>query len=146
MSSNLQKAGIKIDYVDCDCLSSDHVVRFTYDDGDEKYEPYFSIEHQLTRDYGFWRRIIVAFRYIFGVSNNWECAMLNVESAEKIRQLIDTFRKRHKHWMLQKNHVCLHCEGQGGMSECNECGLCASCKRIDTHEKDCVCNPNNAMI
>lgn len=88
------------DYIDCQCQSADHVIRFTIDEyPDEKPELY--IEVQLHQHRSFWKRLVLAVKYVFGQSAKygyWDCTTLDYDSAQKLIVLCHQFRARGMNW------------------------------------------------
>jgi hypothetical protein len=63
-------------YIECSCSDASHVVRISSDLEDKE----LVIEVQLQPIYGFFKRIWLAIKYVFGYSNpygHWDCTLLN---------------------------------------------------------------------
>lgn len=77
-------------YLECDCTSAEHTMRFVLDD-DEVY-PHIYVEMQLSRSRGFLRRLWLAIKYVFGYEckyGHWDETMLTAGNVEKLRDLCD---------------------------------------------------------
>lgn len=137
MSSKIELAGTVFTYIECDCGSADHIIRFSVDDIPEKYEPALYIDVQLSPG-GFFYRLRNAMYYVFfGQQLQWSGSILNLESVQKIEGVFSKFKKNHRIWKLHKEGVCIDCEGRGGVSSCNICGKCARCGQVNSHKDDC---------
>lgn len=137
MSSQFERNGAVNEYIECECGSPQHIIRMTTDCGDEKYEPTLSVDVQLKHG-SFWFRLRNAFLYLFfNDLAQWDGSLLGIEAVEKIESVIRRFKSKHRDWRLRRDNLCLSCEGQGGVSCCNECGLCAVCKGIHEHKPEC---------
>lgn len=88
-------------FLECECFSKDHIVLVEYDEWawkDDSKEIELVISTQL-RDYaGFWRRLKVAFLYLFKrIPNNlgsWQDTLVKVEDCPKLIELINKFMRR----------------------------------------------------
>lgn len=81
-------------YIDCECQSADHVIRFSFDRFPDE-EPELYIEVQLHQHHSFWKRLILATKYILGRSNRfgyWDCTTLNIDTAQQLAVLCHHFR------------------------------------------------------
>jgi hypothetical protein len=75
-------------YVECNCTSAEHTLRFTMDD-DKKF-PMIYVEVQLNRYHGFFGRLWRAIRYVFGYEcryGHWDEATLMGDEVRKLRDL-----------------------------------------------------------
>ena len=72
-------------YLDCECESPEHLLRFSYfdDDKDRMY-----VEVHLTT-HNFWRRIITGVKYIFGYRSVYGEFGETVLEKDKVQQLRD---------------------------------------------------------
>jgi hypothetical protein len=141
MSKN--EKGFETTYIPCECSSKDHLLVLTledYEDKDLKYEPLFVIEYQLNMHHGFFKRIWIAFRYVFNfypTNKSWDCSMISASSVEKLESAVKSYKSFYNKYLMNKNGECIHCEGRGGVSNCNACGKCASCKQVNQHSDEC---------
>lgn len=74
----------------CACTSAEHDVRLVLDP-DEKY-PAIYIEVQLSRGHGFFGRLWLAIRYLFGREckyGHWDETTIMGEQVRKLRDLCD---------------------------------------------------------
>jgi len=91
--------GFRERYIECDCHSPDHVIRIVYyvDPDTEKWddeEQGMYIETQLDNHNGFFKRVVLAFKYVFGLANDhhgshWATTEINMFQARRIRALCD---------------------------------------------------------
>lgn len=77
-------------YIECNCTSSEHTLRFTLDD----YErcPAIYTEVQLSRYHGFFGRLWRAIKYVLGHEcryGHWDEATLMGDQVRKLRDLCD---------------------------------------------------------
>jgi len=80
-------------YVECDCSSADHVIRFMYDHADEKlnFSPQVYMEVQMVQPNNIFKRIVKALEYIFNRESeygHWDCTLINTKEATKLRDLL----------------------------------------------------------
>jgi len=74
-------------HLDCDCGCADHIIRFIYDDEDGD----LWLEVQLTKTHGFFKRIWLAIKYIFGYNcryGHWDCTLIKPEDKQALIDLI----------------------------------------------------------
>jgi hypothetical protein len=77
------------EYIECGCTSSEHSVRVTLDTH-PKY-PAVYIDVQLCRSHGFWGRLWLAVRYLFGRQcrfGHWDEVMVSGEEVRKLHALL----------------------------------------------------------
>jgi len=80
----------KISYHECSCHSSEHTIRFLFDeDEDDLY-----LEVQLCQTKNFFQRIKAAFKYMFGHQcryGHWDCVSLDKDTTRDIVILFQEF-------------------------------------------------------
>jgi len=77
---------MKYYYLECDCSSADHVIRFIKDKED------LWMEVQLNQTHGLFKRIKLAFKYIFGYKSmygNWDCTSLTTFDKDKLLKFLN---------------------------------------------------------
>lgn len=77
-------------YLECDCHSNDHTVWFL-SDKDEKYGDDLYIHTSLQTHHGFWKRVRIAFRYVFRkdyLNFPYIDLMISERNNDKIRELV----------------------------------------------------------
>jgi hypothetical protein len=78
----------------CDCFSNEHQLVLCYMFGDDELDfDTMTFQFYLNPTFGFWKRIGVAIRYIFGYKSkygDWDDYMVNHKDCDK---LIDYFQK-----------------------------------------------------
>lgn len=82
---------MKHEYIECACGSSEHFVRIMNEP--ELTYPHLYVSLQLHPFYGFWKRVLLAFRYIFGLSNRfgfWTDAMLTGDEVLKLKNICES--------------------------------------------------------
>lgn len=88
------------DYIDCQCQSPDHVIRFTLDDYANE-EPELYVEVQLHQWHSFWKRLVLAVKYLFGKSARfgyWDCTLLDTDSAQKLAVMCHQYRAKRENY------------------------------------------------
>lgn len=91
-------------YIDCECQSADHIIRFSFDNFLDE-EPELYIEVQLNQRFPFWKRLILATKYILGKSNrfgHWDCTSLNIDTARQLAVLCHQFRASRENYEKNK--------------------------------------------
>lgn len=89
--------GIEKEVLICDCFSTEHQFVFTYCKGE--YENEFddlSIEIRLVHRFGFWKRIVVGIKYIFGYRSrfgDWDCFDFDHENCDKLINALQNLKK-----------------------------------------------------
>jgi hypothetical protein len=87
-------------FIECECHCSEHIVRIVYDSeedntGDAWDDIYMDV--QLNPRLNIFRRLVVAFKYIFklGYSNNmpWESTIINRKQLPEIIELLNRLKK-----------------------------------------------------
>ena len=82
-------------YFDCTCSSSDHTLRFVFDDEDGD----LYTEVQMRPYHRWYQRIWLEVKYVFGYESkygHWDCTMLRPEEYGKLRALLDRSEEVHK--------------------------------------------------
>lgn len=71
-------------YVECLCGSPDHLVSFYRDDED------VGINVQMNPYLPIWRRVLVAFQYVFGHASrcHWSDALLSAEDRARVAEFV----------------------------------------------------------
>jgi len=80
-------------YLECSCHSIEHITRFSYSQI-EPHEVY--METHLYNYMGFWKRIWVAIKYIFGYRSRYgdfDCLILSPPAVVNMRDSFNTFLK-----------------------------------------------------
>lgn len=76
-------------FVVCDCQSSEHTLRFMYDE--ENKELYTEV--YLNQYRSFFKRVYVAIKYIFGYTSkygHWDCTMISIPKAHKLKAFLSS--------------------------------------------------------
>ena len=89
--------GDKVCYIECDCCSMDHILKFTIEDWDGDNKPILTASLFLNNSYrSFWKRMVLAFKYLFGISHkNYEYVdiILNDKSVQKLETIIEEYKQ-----------------------------------------------------
>lgn len=83
------------EYVECHCTTIEHTMRFTLDN-DETF-PMICVDIQLNKQHGFFGRLWLAVKYIFGYKckyGHWDDFILAGNEALKLRDLCDRHLKQ----------------------------------------------------
>lgn len=77
----------KTKFIDCDCTSNEHIIRFDYDpmDGNQVY-----LSVQLPK-VSFFKRMLAAVKYVLGYQckyGHWEETLINKNQIEEIIELL----------------------------------------------------------
>jgi len=71
----------------CDCFSNEHQLILCYISGDDELDfDMLTFQTYLNPTFGFWKRIIVGVRYIFGYKSaygDWDDYVVNHEDCDK---------------------------------------------------------------
>jgi hypothetical protein len=79
-------------YVECGCESTEHTLRFTYNEEDN--EVYTEV--QLSRWHPWYRRVWLALKYVFGYQckyGHWDCTIINKSGATAIITLLEQIKQ-----------------------------------------------------
>src|ERR1035437_949093 len=78
-------------YIECDCGSNDHLIKFTYAEADN-YDIGHVYTHIQMDNYRPWyKRIILAIGYVFGHKSrfgHWDCSSLEYPTVIKLRNFL----------------------------------------------------------
>ena len=88
-----KKDSIEFEYFDCQCSSSDHILRFCYDEEDNL----LYTEIQLIQYRNIFKRIWIALKYIFKYQcryGHWDCWMLKEDDCSKLKKLLNRVLKK----------------------------------------------------
>lgn len=86
---------MKIQYYECACGSSEHVLRFVIDEDVE--DPGMYMEVQLRQHRNWFHRIWVAVKYVFGYEckyGHWDCWLLDPRDTAGMIDLFQQHQKR----------------------------------------------------
>ena len=82
---------MKNHFVVCDCHSSEHTLRFIYDEEDkELYTEVYLYQH-----FSFLKRIYVAVKYIFGYTSKYghfDCTIINKIETLKLKEFLTSLK------------------------------------------------------
>ena len=84
-------------YLECDCSSAEHVIRYSFDPDAKLNDPtddYIYTTTFLNQYRSFWKRIWIAIKYIFGYKckyGHFDCAMINKNEATSLRDFLNEF-------------------------------------------------------
>ena len=78
---------LNIKYLECACYSSEHTLRFIYDQ--EENELYTEVH---LNSYGFVKRLLIAIKYIFGYQSKYgsfDCFIMNPKDRKKLIKILE---------------------------------------------------------
>ena len=79
-------------FVVCSCSTPEHTIRFLHDrDEDELYT-----EIYLNQYKGFFKRLVIAVRYLFGYTcryGHWDSTLISKEEAQKLKHFLGNYTK-----------------------------------------------------
>lgn len=84
-----------LNYIECDCTDSSHILRIELD---PKYNE-FNFEIQLRQTNNLLKRLVIAAKYVVGLRNTdcqWDCIMLTEDGIERLQKLISRFKREIK--------------------------------------------------
>lgn len=78
---------MKINYIECDCHSDEHVLRFIENEEDNE----IIVSAFLNSHLGFFQRVKVAFKYLLGhaTKEHFDCTIINKEEAKKLIAILN---------------------------------------------------------
>ena len=81
-------------HLDCDCLSIDHIIRFSYENDPEyaSSERIITIDVSLVNYKGFWKRLWYGLKYAFGYKSRYgpyEVFLMNKKNAFALNNFIN---------------------------------------------------------
>lgn len=99
-------------YIDCECDSSAHVLRFLIDDGMmpgdmEEQEPTLYVELQLNPHLPFWKKCITAIQYLFNKTSSfgyWDVVTLDRDAGNRLYILLHQYRAMHENYSQKKSN------------------------------------------
>lgn len=86
---------IKKEYFECSCFSEEHTLRFTLYPAEEDSPPDLFTSVFLNQHRGFFRRLWIAFRYLFGYKcryGHWDCFLLNPKDVDRMILLLQAYK------------------------------------------------------
>lgn len=84
-----------IQYIECECGSDDHIMKFVLDYYDH-YNPELNACFFLYQYKGFFKRLWTAIKYLFKDrcgSGHWDTIIISPEKADQIIQILNTYKK-----------------------------------------------------
>lgn len=83
------------EYFDCECFSSEHTLRYVFYRSRKNWsEDDVTIEVYLNTYEGFWKRVWIAVRYIFGYRcryGHWDNIEMKHEDVTRLRGLLQQY-------------------------------------------------------
>ena len=95
------------EFLECECHSYEHVMRWDLDDDSEWPDLYASIFLRNWRN--IFKRIWVAIKYVLGYKcryGHWDCFLLRPEDIGKMRALLDQYEVLASHSVKAKRLTC----------------------------------------
>lgn len=97
-----------ITHFECECHSTEHMVRFVVDPGhlpqkEDKYgwPPELYTEIQMIQWRPWYKRLWVAIKYLFGYRStygHWDCWILKDEDADKLQNVLTEYKIHRQNW------------------------------------------------
>lgn len=87
---------MKREYIECQCSTIEHTLRFTWDDGPDWPDIYVDV--YLNQHYGFFKRFWYGMKYIFGyksVYGHFDETTLSYEQIEQLRSMCERWLETH---------------------------------------------------
>ena len=79
-------------YVECDCGHNDHLMKFTFSEGDNYDVGSVYMAVQMNPRFSWYERIWIAIQYIFGRMSkfgHWDCVSLDYVRLRRMREFIN---------------------------------------------------------
>ena len=84
-------------WVDCQCSYPSHAIRFSRDEGEPGWEPEFTVDQIVHPSPGFFKRVLLALRFIFRKRPLYlSSTLLELDSLLELRDLLDRSIHDHK--------------------------------------------------
>lgn len=80
-------------FIECQCGSDEHVLRFTLSVDEDEQEIYTSVF--LNQWESWYKRVWHAIKYVFGYKckyGDWDCTILGETEVDQLQKMIDDFR------------------------------------------------------
>jgi len=91
-----------LEYLECSCTSAEHLLRFTFDDGSgDDCCPEIYVDVQLNHFRGFWKRLWLGIKYIFGYEcryGHWDESLLLGDQVRQLRTMCDKHLEMWDKW------------------------------------------------
>lgn len=81
-------------YFECMCRAPYHLIRIDIEDWDDKFTPDLIIYNQLSTYLSWWKRILVAFKYVFGIERqncDYSDTVLDEKKATELRDMLNRY-------------------------------------------------------
>ena len=78
-------------YFECACHSSEHTLRFMWDDEDNS----IYTEVLLSQYHGFFKRVWMALKYVFGYTcryGHFDCFLMQPKDADRLKQMLSKLK------------------------------------------------------
>lgn len=89
------------EYFECTCNSDEHRLVFEIDEGDKDFQPEVWAGAFLHSYHGFFKRIRVAIKYVFGYKckyGHFDCFTMKPEDAPRFKALVDSYIHKYNKW------------------------------------------------
>ena len=98
---------VKTEFIECECRYKDHVLKIEFENDDDV--PIFSVSILMSHYHGFFARIWLAIKYVFGwkcEDSHWDTFIFDEKGANKLDELIVQYQiamdKRKKRYCVSK--------------------------------------------
>lgn len=89
---------MQTEYFDCECHSPEHILRVMYDEDDKENNwDCIYIDFQFYPSRNVFKRIFIAFKYIFGIKSNnspWEDMILKRKDVPRLINLLNKIENK----------------------------------------------------
>ena len=88
---------MKHKYIECECETVNHILRFTHDDNPSW--PEIFVDVHLNQHYGFFKRLWYGIKYIFGFKSKYgqfEEVLLGKEKVKELRDFCNEWLEKHR--------------------------------------------------
>jgi len=86
-------------YLGCDCHSPEHIIRVSYYDWLAQEQPEFFFELQADAHLSFWKRVKMAYNYVFfGKNLEWHDVVPTHPDLVNLKRVVDNYHKDYKLW------------------------------------------------
>lgn len=99
----LESDGVVNEYFTCECSNPEHCLQVSFDpdifdDSDNIAErhPELTVNVQMSQYLGFWKRLLVAIKYIFNVKDDkihWDCCSIREEEVDRLLNVVKLYKE-----------------------------------------------------
>ncbi len=90
----------KREFFECNCKSAEHTISFLVENYEDTNETFVVLEIQLTQWRAWFKRIIPALKYLFGIktanSHHWDCFILDSADINRLEEMLKYVKEKNK--------------------------------------------------